>query len=46
MTWHFENLILYMDSLTHFHSQKVNFYLHGSNSAKVTALVIITQLQG
>ena len=27
-----------MDSLTHFHSKNVYFYIHYSNSLKVTAL--------
>ena len=33
-----------MDSLTHFHSRNVYFYIHYSNSLKVTALNMLQKI--
>ena len=35
-----------MDSLTHFHSRNVYFYIHYSNSLKVTALDMLQKILG
>ena len=35
-----------MDSLTHFHLRNVHFYIHYSNSLKVTALDMLHKMLG